>query len=103
MREAGKHIRFLIAAILLVSGSLALQNGPRRVPPFEGDGNAQHDGQPKFCLNVDTKEFLHNCDCQPKMGDKECHEVDKGGENPKCSVYCRRTACRCQRECGKTE
>jgi hypothetical protein len=95
-----KHLMFCL--IVTVAVALGFQTGPKQIPPFEGDGNTQHDGQPKFCVNT-GKEFLHNCDCQPKMGDPECHDPDKGGENPKCSVYCRRNACRCQRGCEKTE
>lgn len=88
--------------VFLVGALLAFQ-GPKPIPPFEGDGNSMHDGQPKWCSNVDTKEHVHNCACQPMIGDKGCHDPDRAGENPKCSVYCRRKACRCERQCGKTE
>lgn len=96
-------IRELIVALLLVAIAAFALQGPKLIPPFEGDGNEQHANQPKFCVNNDTKEYLHNCDCQPRMGDAACHDPDKGGENPKCSVWCRPKACRCIRECGKTE
>jgi hypothetical protein len=70
------------------------------IPPTDDEN---HQGQPSWCQNFNTKEWMHNCDCQPRMGDKECKEPDKGGENSKCSVYCRKKACRCKRRCEETK
>lgn len=100
--------RWITYALCLAACALALTvvvawQTPQPIPPFEGDGNPQHDGQPKFCQNVDSKTHARNCDCKPHMGDKECQEPDRGAENPKCSVWCRKPACRCERDCGKTE
>lgn len=95
--------RLIPAMLLFLVGALLAWQGPKPIPPFEGDGNSQHDGQPAFCVNHDTKEWVHNCDCKPHVGDKECQDADRGAENSKCSVWCRRSACRCERDCGKTE
>lgn len=97
-------LTFCILALLMLIGVAVGFQSPAPIPPFEGDGNPQHDGQPKWCSNVDTKTHAKNCDCQPKMGDKECHEPNAGGgENSRCSVYCRKAACRCESTCQKTE
>jgi hypothetical protein len=84
-------------ALVLVVIASAVQ-GPEPIPPHEGE---DHQGQPEFCQNYDSK-YLHNCDCQPHTGDPGCKEPDKGGENPKCSVYCRKNKCGCKRECERT-
>lgn len=95
--------RLIPYALLFLVGGLLAWQGPKPIPPFEGDGNSQHDGQPRFCQNVDTKDFLKNCDCMPKMGDPECKSGGGGGESAKCSVFCRKKSCRCSPDCGHTE
>ncbi len=95
--------KWIPAALLLLVGALLAWQGPAPIPPFEGDGNPMHDAQPKWCQNTDTKTHARNCDCKPHMGDKECQEADRGAENSRCSVWCRKSACKCERDCGKTE
>ena len=94
--------RFVLAFGLMIVTALALQQA-RPIPPFEGDGNSEHAAQPAWCQNSDSGGYAHNCDCQPKMGDPECTTGGGGGESSKCSVYCRKNACRCNRHCGDTE
>jgi hypothetical protein len=93
--------RVVLAFSLTVFAALALQQA-QPIPPFGGDGDSQHDGQPAWCQNSDSGGYTHNCDCQPKMGDQECKTEGGGGESSKCSVYCRKNACRCKRHCGDT-
>jgi hypothetical protein len=94
---------FVLLFVLLIG--LVGWQAPQPIPPFEGDGNSMHDGQPKWCSNVDTKTHAKNCDCKPMMGDPECKDGKEGGgaETQKCKVYCRKTSCRCLPGCGHTE
>ena len=92
--------RCILAVFLLVGAGVALQ-GPQPIPPYPGDDNPQHDGQPMFCVNVDTKEHVHNCACRGMVADDNCRE-EGGGESSRCKVWCRKSACRCQSDC-KTE
>ena len=84
-------------ALLLAVVFLAFaQQG--QIPPYEGDGNPQHNGQPKFCQNVDSPQYVHNCECQD-MADKSC---DKSGKDTsKCATWCRKPACRCRVACDR--
>jgi hypothetical protein len=82
-------------ALLLVAAAFSLQQ-PAPIPPFEGDGNPQHDGQPSYCQNFDTK-FAHNCKCID-MQDQACDRTEQ--ESAKCKVYCRKHACRCKTSCN---
>jgi len=95
--------RFVLACGLTIFTALALQQA-QPIPPYEGDGDSQHNGQPAWCQNSDTGGYTHNCECQPTMGDPECKTEGGGGggESSKCSVYCRKDACRCKRHCGDT-
>ncbi len=97
-----RAFRITLAAIFILTvAAIGFQLAP--IPPYEGDGNDQHDGQPKWCQNVDSKTHAHNCDCKPMAGDPECKDGEGGGgESPKCKVYCRKTACRCLPGCGHT-
>ena len=81
--------RFLLGA--LVSGMMVI--GFQTIPPYiPDDGDDTHLGQPMFCLNYDSIEGGKNCDCH-----KSCK---KGApEDPKCSVYCRKNACKCNHKC----
>lgn len=66
----------------------------QQIPKFPGDDDPRHDGQPLFCQNYDTKEYLHNCEC--KGMDDDCKGGEEGGgESPKCKVYCRKNSCSC--------
>jgi hypothetical protein len=103
-------MRIVIAyGMIMIVAVWALQS-PRPIPPFEGDGNSQHDGQPKFCQNSDTGGYVANCRCKPSsMEDcgKKAPECDGDGnctgESPRCSVYCRPKACRCSSYCDRTK
>jgi hypothetical protein len=97
--EVQRVTRFLLAFTLLLVGAFALQE-PVPIPPFEGDGNSQHDGQPQWCQSKDEDGFKANCSCMPAMSDPECKTKD-GGDTYKCGTYCRH-ACKCRRECQDT-
>ncbi len=99
-----RALRISLAAIFIIAiGAIGFQLP--QPPPYEGDGNPAHDGQPKFCINVDTDKNSHNCNCKPMVGDPECKDGGEGGggESPKCRVYCRPKSCRCLPSCGHTE
>lgn len=86
----------LILPLLLLTAALALQQ-PQPIPPTDDE---DHEGQPAFCVNSGT-EFVHNCECMPQMDSEECGDPKAGGgENKHCAVYCRRSACRCQKRCS---
>jgi len=99
-RSAIKTLRISIPTLLLLAVATAFQE-PQPIPPYEGDDNPQHDGQPAFCINRSTREHIHNCACKGMLADHNC-EQQGGGENSKCAVYCRKNACRCESDC-KTE
>ena len=96
----GSLTRAMLSIFVLVAVGIALQE-PQPIPPFEGDGNPSHEGQPSFCINVDTKEYVHNCSCRGMVADNSCGE-EGGGESSRCSVFCRKHACKCVTDC-KTE
>jgi hypothetical protein len=85
----------LLLSLLLVTLAFAFQL-PQPIPPFQGDGNPQHDGQPRWCQNKDDAH-LHNCECMKTACDRDGQPG--GDERPTCKVYCRRNACRCQKPC----
>lgn len=89
----------------MLTSLLAFQSG--EIPPYPGDGNPQHDGQPMHCQNYHDSMFKANCDCQPH-GDnkKECKDKEDedgilGSEYmpSKCKTWCRRPACHCSNGC----
>ncbi len=101
-------IKKLLSLAAVAVAAIALQApAPKPIPPFEGDGNSQHDGQPAFCVNSDHTGWKHNCTCKGMIEpgqdrDKMCEGMlpgEGGGESAKCSVYCRKTACRCVDPC----
>ena len=95
-----KAWRVLLAAAVM----LAAQSG-RGIPPYEGDDNPSHDGQPKWCQRDDRGGFKANCHCKAMGGDGEgmCDGSKPAAHgDPKCSTYCRRTACACHSECAPT-
>ncbi len=55
--------RFL-ALLAVVTLAMALQ-APQPIPPYPGDGNSQHDGQPNHCQSH-TDRYQANCDCKAK-------------------------------------
>lgn len=100
--------RQIIFLSLLTFALAAFQLQP--IPPYEGDDNSQHNGQPKWCQNESDGLFAHNCDCQSTTDNGRCkrgHEEEEGSgpdtydENsmPRCKVHCRKDACRCRRRC----
>lgn len=90
-------MRLTLGMMILVVVAFALQ-GPAPIPPFEGDDNPAHDGQPQFCINTDTREHLHNCSCRGMQAQNNCEE-EGGGESSRCKVYCRKSACKCKTDC----
>lgn len=67
------------------------------IPPNEGDET--HKDQPKWCQNYDGK-FVHNCSCKNMEKKSDCDGTkSQGGESSSCSVYCRKSACKCVGEC----
>lgn len=81
----------VFAALLFAQGE-----NPREIPPFEGDGNSQHEGQPQFCQAEDRGGFKKNCG----ICDTMCGPDKRGQEDPKCKVFCRAGACRCHLNCN---
>jgi len=96
-----KFAQFASLTLLTAALAVALQE-PQPVPPYPGDTNPAHNNQPQFCLNVQTKEFLANCQCQPTVGDAECGDRNRNTQPPKCKTYCRKTACGCVDGCQRT-
>lgn len=93
----------ILAISLLYSVAWAFQQTP--IPPYGGDDNRSHDGQPMWCQNDDTKQHAHNCECLAmKRDDPECimptdENQSQGPDGSKCKVYCRKSACRCRTHC----
>lgn len=86
--------RFILGIIAVTVAAVAVQQG--EIPPYAGDGNPMHDGQPAWCQNTDSESHKHNCECQ-SMADKTCDKSMQ--ESSKCKVYCRKTACKCKTTC----
>jgi hypothetical protein len=82
-------------ALFLVAALLWAQGEGREIPPFEGDGNSQHDGQPKWCQDGDRNGYKHNCACGMK-----CDEDGNVVESSKCRAYCRPKSCFCSGMCS---
>lgn len=97
----------ILSALLVFALALAAQREqpPKPTPPFPGDGNPQHNGQPMHCQNHDHNGWLHNCDCRAEEAD-HCNPGDPepsaptGRESSKCKVYCRKDHCHCVTPCG---
>lgn len=89
----------LIPVLLLwcCAALLAFQKQP--IPDYPGDDNPQHDGQPMWCANFDTKEHTRNCECQAKSKQDCEHRDDYGPDTGSCKVFCRKHACTCQTAC----
>ncbi len=84
------------AALLLFAALVWAQGqGDRPIPEYEGDGNPQHDGQPKWCQAIDVGGFKKNCG----ICDTKCGPGETGGEDKRCKVYCRKGACKCHADC----
>lgn len=82
--------------LVLVAGMIWAQGQGREIPTYEGDDNAQHDGQPKWCQAKDAGGFAKNCG----VCDTMCGPGNTGGEDKRCKVYCRKGACKCHPECS---
>jgi hypothetical protein len=104
----GRIIRDLALIALFAAAVSLVAFEKQEIPTFPGDGNPQHDGQPVMCQNFDTKEYKHNCACKAMNDEAACtphdpgadeDEDEGGGESPRCKVYCRKSACFCQRHC----
>lgn len=94
-----RHLQ-IILNLTLACSLIGYQKTP--IPPYRGDDNPQHDGQPMYCRNYETSQEAPNCACKAMAAPgKECPEDENAGDEPtKCAVYCRKTACQCERRCG---
>jgi len=81
-------------ALWLLGAALAIQDAPRTIPPYPGDDNPMHDGQPAWCQNKDGNGYLANCGCK-----RSCDETDRGSD---CKTYCRTSKCKCDHGCVAT-
>ena len=88
----------LLSRLICVAAMLFAQTPGREIPPYEGDDNPQHDGQPKWCQREDAGGFKKNCDCGMK-----CDRDGNVAESSRCKTYCRKTACGCHGACVPTE
>ncbi len=93
--------RILLVLAVLILACLAQTGQP--IPECKGeectdDSNGNHrGGQPLWCQNHDGGGYVHNCDCQREACDRE--GTPGGGNMPQCSVYCRKSSCRCTKPC----
>jgi hypothetical protein len=87
-------IRRLIA-IPLVLLLLGMQE-PRNPEDYVGPEDPAHQGQPKSCTNTSHRNAVKkDCACVKKSCDPNSTVM----EDPKCYVYCRKPACRCDHGC----
>jgi len=88
---------------LLPIYTLALAFQQEEIPTYPGDPETgEHEGQPVFCQNVDTKAFKHNCSCKAMRDNDDCKkepDEEYQSETSKCKVYCRKHACECRSDC----
>ena len=84
-----------LAAFALVGLIWAQGQGGRDIPPFGGDCNKDHDGQPAWCQAIDVNGYKKNCG----ICDTKCENGNTGGEDPRCKVYCRKGKCLCHADC----
>ena len=61
-------------------------------------GQDPHKGQPKECRNYPKGKKHPNCHCKAKC-DKDGKRSE---EDPKCSVYCRKSDCHCETPCHES-
>ena len=94
----------------LIGMAIGFQQTP--IPPYPGDDDPSHNGQPMFCQNYPTREHLHNCTCMAMGGeDERCKSKSPDQDRDEegyplngplakgCSTRCRKNACLCQRRC----
>lgn len=84
-----------LALALFAVCVLLSQDGGKPIPPYAGDDNPQHDGQPKWCQNKAANGYRANCGCK-----RSCDRNDRGSD---CVTYCRTPACKCDHGCPQTE
>lgn len=94
------------AAIAFV-GLLWAQSEGRQIPTYPGDGNPQHNGQPRWCQSDDSHGYMHNCACIGMTGSDGHTGMCEGKDpaphgDPLCKTYCRRSACSCHAECDNS-
>lgn len=92
-------IKTVLALLILLTSSVALQSPPQEIPVFQGDDNPSHDGQPKWCQNGDGGGYKANCKCERDCNDPNQDQHRQSG----CRTYCRTPACHCDHGCPKTE
>lgn len=85
-----RPVRVVLVA-MLTCVAVVLQ--PIPIPPFMGDGNPQHDGQPMFCQRHDSK-YKANC----KKCERRCENGEET-EDSRCATNCRRGTCECHPPC----
>lgn len=93
----------ILVLLALYVSAWAFQQTP--IPPYPGDDNPSHSGQPLWCQNEGTTQHAANCACLAMhRDDPECimptdENQSSGPDGSKCKVWCRRHACRCRTHC----
>ncbi len=73
--------------------ALLQQRQPLPIPPYAGDGNPQHDGQPEWCQR-ESNHYKANCEkCE-----RTCDEGEES-EDSRCETNCRKGTCQCHPPC----
>jgi len=89
------HFLRVLAMLALAGLILAQGQGGRDIPPFGGDGNSDHDGQPSWCQARDVNGYKKNCG----ICDTKCEIGKSGEEDGRCKTYCRKGKCLCHPDC----
>jgi hypothetical protein len=85
-----------VLGVLALAGLILAQGqGGRDIPPFGGDGNSDHDGQPSWCQARDVNGYKKNCG----ICDTKCENGKSGEEDGRCKTYCRKGKCLCHPDC----
>ncbi len=89
------RIPAVLSWMAVVTVALALQSPePGLIPPYPGDDDPTHNGQPMFCQREDSRRFKANC--------MKCENTCENGdevETSSCQTYCRKGACLCHPPC----
>jgi hypothetical protein len=87
-------MRALICLVAFLLVQAPPPNPDDYVQPAD-DPNPQHHGQPKSCSNsAHIKAVKQDCKCVKTNCDPAANM-----EDPKCYVYCRKPACKCEHGC----
>lgn len=93
--------RILSAVLLLALAVSATAWQKPKAPPFPGDGNPQHDGQPLVCINHSNgkyAKYAKNCSCRRMNPDGRTCTDER--DMTSCSTTCRKPACLCANPCA---